>query len=41
MDIVVYWRFADVGTDEVVVFFGVGVFELEEMTLDSTHCLIS
>lgn len=41
MDVVVYWGFADVGTDKIVVLLGVGVFEFEEMTLYPSHCCIS
>jgi hypothetical protein len=41
VDVVVHWGFSDVGTDEIVVLFRVGVLELKEMTFDSSHCLVS
>ena len=41
MDVVVHRGFSNVGTDKIVVLFRVGVLELEEMTFDSSHCLVS
>lgn len=41
VDVVVYGGFADVGAEEVAVLSWIWVFELEEMSLYSSHCLIS
>ncbi len=41
MDVVVHRVFSNVGTDKIVVLFRVRVLELEKMTFDSSHCLVS